>query len=105
MIHNKLRAAREQISQSFAAVAALEGIGLIHLFPGERTPLRAQFVAQAVELLLLGEKLFAGFDPRVMRNNRVIVDYRLFSFPRRLRVGGLSISRMDAASRSNWFCQ
>src|SRR5689334_6518141 len=101
VIDHQLRASSEQVCQRFPSVGSLEDVILRDALPWQAAPFRTQLVTQTRELLFLGKKLFAGFYPRVVRHDRMTVAHRAFSFLRCLRGRPSSISRIEAASKSN----
>src|SRR5260370_36223796 len=50
MLDDQLTASAEQIGEGFLPVGPVEDVSLLHLYPGPCAPLRAQPVAQAVEI-------------------------------------------------------
>jgi hypothetical protein len=71
VVDDQLRASGEQVCKRFAAIGAA--------LPRQLTPLGALLVAQAIEFLRLREVLLAGFDPRLVRNNGMIVVHHIVS--------------------------
>src|SRR5262249_23957020 len=71
VMDDQLGAPLEHSGEVEVAIRPLEAVGLLHALPGHRHAAARQRIALARELLLGSEKLDAGLQPRVVRNDLI----------------------------------
>src|SRR5438105_5368673 len=74
VVDDELRTPVEELLEGLGAVGAVEDVRLRHAFPWKVAALRAQLIAQAIELLLLRQQHLALCDPLLVRDDPMIRD-------------------------------
>lgn len=73
MVDDQLAAAAEQVGQAQFAVGALEAVGFVDFYPGQRAAFGAEFVPFVGEGFFVGQVLATGGEPFFPRDDWMVL--------------------------------